>query len=65
MKNLKTAKPISSGFSIIEFSQYKNVECQYTRQFIKNSRCVKIRESENEVTVKKQAGHNKAPCPGA
>ncbi|UKI54637.1 MAG: GspE/PulE family protein [Treponema succinifaciens] len=51
MKNLKTANPISSGFSIIEFSQYKNVECQYTRQFIKNSRCVKIRESENEVTV--------------
>jgi len=51
MKNLKTAKSCTSDFNIIEFSQYKNVECQYTCQFIKNSRCVKIRESENEVTV--------------
>ncbi|WP_295796860.1 GspE/PulE family protein [uncultured Treponema sp.] len=51
MKNLKTEKSNESGFNIIEFSQYKNVECQYTCQFIKNSRCVKIRESENEVTV--------------
>lgn len=51
MKNLKREKSNESGFNIIEFSQYKNVECQYTCQFIKNSRCVKIRESENEVTV--------------
>lgn len=51
MKSLKTAKFNKPGFNIIEFSQYKNVECQYTCQFIKNSRCVKIRESENEVTV--------------
>mgnify|MGYP004554459367 CR=1 FL=1 len=50
MKNLK-AKSGSSDFNIREFSQYKNVGCQYTCQFIRNSRCVKIHESETEVTV--------------
>ena len=38
-------------FNILEFSNYKNVEGQYTSQFIKSSRCVKINESDNDVTV--------------
>ena len=38
-------------FNILEFSDYKNVDGQYTSQFIKSSRCVKINESDNDVTV--------------
>lgn len=38
-------------FNILEFSDYKNVDGQYTSQFIKSSRCVKIIESDNDVTV--------------
>ena len=38
-------------FNILEFSNYKNVEGQYTSRFIKSSRCVKINESDNDVTV--------------
>lgn len=37
------------GFNILEFSNYKDIAGQYTDQFIKSSRCVKISESENEV----------------
>lgn len=39
------------GFDIISFSNYKQVEGQYTNQFIKNSRCVKISETETEVSI--------------
>lgn len=46
MKRSKTP-----GFNILEFSDYKNVDGQYNVQFIKNSRCVKISESEKEVIV--------------
>ena len=38
-------------FNILEFSDYKSVDGQYTSQFIKSSRCVKINESDNDVTV--------------
>lgn len=38
-------------FNILEFSDYKNVDGQYTSQFIKSSRCVKVNESDNDVTV--------------
>lgn len=38
-------------FDITEFSHYKEVEGQYTDQFIKGSRCVKISETEKVVTV--------------
>lgn len=46
MKRSKT-----SEFNILEFSDYKNIDGQYTKQFIKNSRCVKINESDHDVTV--------------
>lgn len=39
------------GIDIPNFSQYRKISGQYTDSFIKNSRCVKIRESDNEVTV--------------
>lgn len=38
-------------FSILDFSDYKNIDGQYTSQFIKNARCVKIKESDKYVTV--------------
>ena len=36
-------------FNILEFANFKDIEGQYTLEFIKNSRCVKIKESKNEV----------------
>ena len=44
-------KEFPLGFNIITFSEYKNVENQYTNQFIKNSRCVKLEENEQSVIV--------------
>ena len=44
-------KVSENEFNILEFSSYRNVEGQYTREFIKNSGCVKIDECENEVRV--------------
>lgn len=41
----------TSEFNILEFSDYKAVNGQYTVQFIKSSRCVKLDESEKNVTV--------------
>nr|WP_318660528.1 GspE/PulE family protein [uncultured Treponema sp.] len=41
----------NTSFNILDFSDYKSVQGQYTKQFIKNSRCVKLDESENDVTV--------------
>lgn len=38
-------------FNIIEFSHYKKIPGQYTDQFIKESRCVKVFEDSNTVTV--------------
>lgn len=38
-------------FDITEFSHYKEIEGQYTDQFIKGSRCVKISETEKAVAV--------------
>ncbi len=38
-------------FNIIGFSNYKEIKGQYTKKFIKSSRCVKISESENEVVA--------------
>lgn len=38
-------------FNILEFSSFNDIPGQYTKEFIKNSRCVKISESENEVNV--------------
>lgn len=38
-------------FNILEFSEYKNVKGQYTNQFIKGSCCVKLEETEINVTV--------------
>ena len=46
MKKIKT-----NDFNILEFSEYKNVKGQYTSQFIKNSCCVKLEETETKVTV--------------
>ena len=46
MKKIETA-----NFNILEFSDYKNVIGQYTDQFIKSSRCIKINETEKEVAV--------------
>lgn len=46
---MKNCRP--HEFKIINFSEYKNVKDQYTNQFIKNARCVKFEETENEVTV--------------
>lgn len=40
-----------SHFDIISFSEYNNVENQYTDDFIKNSRCVKISETADCVEV--------------
>lgn len=39
------------NFNIIAFSQFKTIEGQYTSQFIKSSRCVKVAESETDITV--------------
>ena len=39
------------GFNITEFSRYRSVEGQYTDQFIKSSRCVKLGETEKDVSV--------------
>lgn len=39
------------SFDILKFSSFRDVEGQYTASFIKNSRCVKISETEDEVTV--------------
>lgn len=38
-------------FNITEFSMYRNVAGQYTDQFIKSSRCVKLSESDKYVSV--------------
>ena len=38
-------------FDIITFSEYSKIENQYTDDFIKNSRCVKIRESADHVEI--------------
>lgn len=38
-------------FDITEFSQYKEINGQYTDQFIKGSRCVKLSETETVVTI--------------
>lgn len=46
MKKIET-----DNFNILEFSDYKNVIGQYTNQFIKSSRCIKINETEKEVAV--------------
>lgn len=42
---------IDKKFNITEFSLYKKVEGQYTDQFIKSSRCVKIYDEGNDVKV--------------
>ena len=39
------------GFDILEFAGFRNVEGQYTHEFIKSSRCVKISEAKNEVVT--------------
>lgn len=46
MKKIET-----DNFNNLEFSDYKNVIGQYTNQFIKSSRCIKINETEKEVAV--------------
>lgn len=45
------------GFDILEFAGFRNIEGQYTREFIKGSRCVKISEAENEVAVAVSQSH--------
>ena len=47
----KTESEKEKKFNILDFSSYKKVEGQYTKQFIKNSRCVKLGESETEVAA--------------
>lgn len=44
-------KKSEENFEITAFSEYKNVQCQYTDTFIKASRCVKIGETEKSVEV--------------
>lgn len=40
-----------SKFDITEFSSYKDIPEQYTDYFIKNSRCVKVSENTDSVTI--------------
>lgn len=39
------------GFDILEFAGFRNIEGQYTNEFIKGSRCVKVSETENEIVA--------------
>lgn len=41
----------ASDFEILSFSDYNSVKDQYTDDFIKNSKCVKISESDDAVLV--------------
>ena len=38
-------------FDITKFSTYKNIQGQYTEDFIKACRCVKLEETEKEVSI--------------
>lgn len=45
------------NFDILEFSEFQSIKGQYTKEFIKCSRCVKISETENEVSVAVSQSH--------
>lgn len=40
-----------SNFNILEFADFMNIKGQYSIQFIKNTCCVKVDESESEVII--------------
>lgn len=44
-------KRAKTDFDITSFSRYKDVKGQYTVPFIRNSRCVKISETEDSVSI--------------